>query len=304
MIASYSTTYKTLTITADQEDPFLFSKIHSIHYAKSDEVSICNTDSFSYTIADGTIPSLSVTNVTLNLTHSAGTLPNIEMKFRLLSSGIVNIKWSWAKDSQGKLPSGKRTPFEIPDDYVTTSNLSESTEETLAKYITLSNVPSFKFNVVNKDGASTVFSLNGLLYDEYLNWINVKVYTESGDNFKGIFGLGERANKDFFYKDGVYGMHSRDVATPDETGSLPGNNMYGVHPFFMYKYTTSSWVGVYYKLAHAQDWWIKNNNTLGTVDISTIAIGGVADIYIMIGSKPDTVISMYFTLVGNPVMIP
>jgi len=82
--------------------------------------------------------------------------------------------------------------------------------------------------------------------------INVRVYTETGDKFKGINNFfGERANKDFFYKDGVYGMHSRDAATPDETGTLPGSNMYGVHPFFMYKYTTDSWVGVYYKLAHA-----------------------------------------------------
>ena len=43
---------------------------------------------------------------------------------------------------------------------------------------------------------------------------------------------------------------------------------------------------------------------MGTVDLSTVTIGGVADIYIMIGKKPDTIVSMLYTLIGNPVMIP
>jgi hypothetical protein len=76
-------------------------------------------------------------------------------------------------------------------------------------------------------------------------------------------------------------MWARDIPTPDETGSLPGANMYGTHPFFMYKHKQNAWVGVLYKLAHAQDWWIKNNIVDGTVDLSTIATGGVADIYVM-----------------------
>jgi hypothetical protein len=31
-------------------------------------------------------------------------------------------------------------------------------------------------------------------------------------------------------------MWSRDIPTPDEDGKLPGKNMYGVHPFYMYKH--------------------------------------------------------------------
>lgn len=46
-------------------------------------------------------------------------------------------------------------------------------------------------------------------------------------------------------------MWSRDQPTPDETGTLPGSNMYGVHPYFMYKHKQGAWVGVLYKLAHA-----------------------------------------------------
>jgi len=98
----------------------------------------------------------------LNLSHAAETLPNIQIKFRILSSGIVNVKWTWAKDN-GKWPSSKRVPFELPDDLVSTNNLTESTTDKLSKYVSLTNSPYFKFNILNKDGASTVFSLNGML---------------------------------------------------------------------------------------------------------------------------------------------
>lgn len=142
-----------------------------------------------------------------------------------------------------------------------------------------------------------------MLFDDYLNWINVKVTSQDPD-FKGVFGLGERATEDIFMKDGVYSMWARDSLTPDENGKPPGNNMYGTHPFFMYKYKSNNWVGVLYKLANAQDWWIKNNVDAKTVDISTVATGGVADIYIMVGTKPDAVIQTYFELIGTPVLTP
>lgn len=57
----------------------------------------------------------------------------------------------------------------------------------------------------------------------------------SDTSFTGIFGLGERANKDFFFKDGVYSMWAKDIPTPIEDGKTPGNNLYGTHPFYMYK---------------------------------------------------------------------
>ncbi len=89
------------------------------------------------------------------------------------------------------------------------------------------------------------------MFDQYLNWVDVTVNTMKEGDFKGILGLGERANKDFFFKDGVYSMWARDQPTPDETGTFPSANMYGTHPFFMYKHKPGTWVGVYYKLANA-----------------------------------------------------
>ena len=77
------------------------------------------------------------------------------------------------------------------------------------------------------------------------------VVTEQGDKFRGIFGLGERASFDFFIKDGVYSLWSKDIPTPIDQGKFPAANMYGVHPYFMYKHKAGSWVGILYNLAAA-----------------------------------------------------
>lgn len=95
------------------------------------------------------------------------------------------------------------------------------------------------------------FTLNGMLLDSYMNQINAKVTVPGGDNFKGIFGLGERASKNFFYEDGIYTIWAKDQGTPLEDGKLPTKAMYGTHPFFMFRHNKESYAGVFYKLAHA-----------------------------------------------------
>lgn len=81
--------------------------------------------------------------------------------------------------------------------------------------------------------------------------------------------------------------------------------MYGTHPFYVFKHNTSSWAGVFTNLAHAQDWWIKNDKTNGFIDVSTIATGGVADIYVMLDQQnPEKIIERYYSIVGKPVHVP
>lgn len=58
-------------------------------------------------------------------------------------------------------------------------------------------------------------------------------------------------------------MWNMDTTMPFETGKSPGNNVYGTHPFFMYKSGEESWIGVFLKLAAAQDWYIKNDAKAG-----------------------------------------
>jgi hypothetical protein len=160
------------------------------------------------------------------------------MTISILEGDIVNIKWDWQLVN-GTLPAGKREARQIPDDLLNT-NLTLSTSKKLSSCVKIQNsqTTGLQISVFGKDQGVDYdyWTLNGLLYDEYLNWINVTINTtDTGDNFKGVFGLGERANKDFFFKDGVYSMWTRDSLTPDENGELPGNNMYGVHPIYMFK---------------------------------------------------------------------
>ena len=72
----------------------------------------------------------------------------------------------------------------------------------------------------------------------------------------------------------------------------------------MYKHKSNQWVGIIYNLAAAQDWWIKNDPVNGKIKIQTVAVGGIVDMYIMMGSTPDQVITKYMTLIGNPVLVP
>lgn len=119
-----------------------------------------------------------------------------------------------------------------------------------------------------------------MLLDSYLNIIHQQANTTSGDNFHGVFGLGERAGPEFFFKDGIYSMWSRDIASPEEDGKTPGKNMYSTHPFYMFSNTETQWVGVFLNLAAAQDWQIMNDESTGQVNLTTIGVGGMVDLYL------------------------
>jgi hypothetical protein len=56
---------------------------------------------------------------------------------RLLQGEIVNMKWTWATDANGSIPSNKRTPREVPDDFITTTNMNLSSG-VLGDYVKIS----------------------------------------------------------------------------------------------------------------------------------------------------------------------
>ena len=73
----------------------------------------------------------------------------------------------------------------------------------------------------------------------------------------------------------------------------------------MGKATDDSWFGVYTNLPQAQDWWIKNDNTAGTVGVTTYSTGGLGDLYFLFGNGPNEVTKMYHSaIVGHPVLVP
>jgi alpha-glucosidase (family GH31 glycosyl hydrolase) len=109
---------------------------------------------------------------------------------------------------------------------------------------------------------------------------------------------------DLFIETGVYTLWNHPQGNTVADGKSPGKNLHGSHPFYMAKANDSNWFGVYHNLAAAQDWWVLNDAASAKVYLKTMAVRGVADIYIMVGDTPDQVTQSYHHLVGTPQLIP
>ena len=213
------------------------------------------------------------------------------------------MRWTWASQ-----PNGKRTPRDLPQDIINTDPRAVPQGLVLSKYITLSD-PTAPFQVnfrsINTNDKVPLLTLRGLLFDEFVNRMELQLNTPKDTNFTGIFGLGERANTHFFYPDGVYTTYASDHGTPDEDGKAPSKAMYGVHPFFVYQHADASWVGVFSKVMQATDYWVKNYQSQGQITVKSTAIGGIGDLYVFIDRQtPESVVSQYYKVIGQPVLVP
>lgn len=74
------------------------------------------------------------------------------------------------------MPAGKRTPVDIPETLISSSNLEQSSLA-LQDFITVNTQGQFKVSFFNKNDKGTYFSIQGMLYDDYLNWISARVYS-------------------------------------------------------------------------------------------------------------------------------
>lgn len=71
--------------------------------------------------------------------------------------------------------------------------------------------------IIKNDAGAIVFTLNGMFLQDYINYMDVTVNTDSAFR-TGILGLTERVSTDLFLESGVYSLWSRDTADPVETG--------------------------------------------------------------------------------------
>lgn len=238
--------------------------------------------------------------------QTPGVMRDLNVTLSLLASGVVNVHWTYAN-----MTGVDKLPFEVPTSIVNPDKEILCETKNLSAFIETSEGPSGpgQLLIKNEDDV-VVFSFNGMILDKYLNYMSVTVNTDK-DFRTGVLGLTERVSGDLFLGDGVYSLWARDQPDPVETGKSPGNNMYGIHPFYMGKAPVSpttgkstGWFGVFANNAAAQDWWIKNNYDTGAVDVTTLATGGVGDLYIMTATSPEEVTKMYHGIVGTPVLTP
>ena len=99
-------------------------------------------------------------------------LDNIKLSLSFFDTGILNIKWSWAD------AASKRPVFPVPDQVVNSTGMRDLSNllDTLDKHVAIYNEPNFRLEVktrISPKQAPTVFSLNGFLFHEYLNWVQI-----------------------------------------------------------------------------------------------------------------------------------
>jgi alpha-glucosidase (family GH31 glycosyl hydrolase) len=189
----------------------------------------------------------------------------------------------------------------VPTDVIAPGN-SSLANASLSAFVKLQQNPDqpMQLSITNKAGEE-VYRLNGMTLATYLNVISGVAVTKAGS--PGIMGLFERISTNLFLPDGVFSLYSRDVPDPIEDGKPPGKNLYGTHPVFMAQATDDSWFGLYTNLAQAQDWWVKNSAS-GEINVTSIAVGGLGDLYFFFGEDPNQLVTAYHNLTGKPVLTP
>lgn len=114
-----------------------------------------------------------------------------------------------------------------------------------------------------------------------------------------IYGLGERMTS-FKLKNGMYTIfpYSQEH-TYDHGNSTVGGNLYGHHPFYIKcMILFDIWTGVYIHTTSPLDFIIDDEF------ITTRAINGIIDLYILPGSNRLEVVKKYHKLIGKPSLMP
>jgi hypothetical protein len=104
----------------------------------------------------------------------AGTLDNITVYVGIHDNGVINVKWTWQNES-----GHTRQVFGVPQEIVnTTPKAARLIQDTLDKYIVIRDRPfQIDFTARITTGTpETTLTLKGLLFDEYLSWVNVTAY--------------------------------------------------------------------------------------------------------------------------------
>lgn len=106
------------------------------------------SDKYYYHTKDFAAVDLTQPNATVTLESTAGALDDLKLEMSVLSTGIVNIHWTFA-DMEGK----EKIPFEIPTDIVDPKSAGLS-DSPLSDYVTVTQEQDkpIKIEVSNQKG--------------------------------------------------------------------------------------------------------------------------------------------------------
>jgi len=297
---TYDSDKETLTIQMQNPGIIPLKNMQGIYFGTAaKDLNLCDLGSAKYNWQ--ATPDVSKNTAEAVLTSPVEKARDLKVTLKLLASGIVSLKWTYNTQT-----NDVKVPFEVPLEIVAPKNDKLSETQTLADYLIVGDSSKGEplLTVKSPKNSAVVYKLFGAMLDEYLNVISGQVVINQKAD--GILGLAERVSSNLFLSTGVYSLWTLDTANPEEHGTLPGANLYGVHPFYMARATDETWFGVYTNLAAAQDWYLKRHTDDKTLmDVQTIAVGGLADMYFMFGDAPNDVTKSYHqNIVGLPVLVP
>ncbi|KAG8183257.1 hypothetical protein JTE90_006453 [Oedothorax gibbosus] len=150
--------------------------------------------------------------------------------------------------------------------------------------------PDGWLNITRKTTGAIVFKtqLSRLVFSD--QFLQLSTYTSS----QNLYGLSEQ-------KEGLRKSFNWARYTIFNQGDLPvpNRNLYGTHPFYLVVEPGGDANGVF----------LLNSNAMDVVlqpapAVSLRPIGGIFDLFIMLGPTPEDVVRQYTGIVGRPAMIP
>ncbi|CAD8187090.1 unnamed protein product [Paramecium pentaurelia] len=138
-----------------------------------------------------------------------------------------------------------------------------------------------------------IFTISELVYSE--NYIEFTHYPQN----KQMWGLGERNQVGFRFKQGIYTLYARDEPNIIEDGKRPGKNVYSSHPVLLSMEDNGKFNIMFYKSSSPMDIIYQEER------MKFITIGGIIHLKLFLGDySPRTVIKQYHNYLGGWILPP
>lgn len=197
-----------------------------------------------------------------------------------------------------RITDAEKTRWEVPQDIVPRPFMVEARPESERNYdITYTQAP-FSIDITRKkDGRHLFKSSSNLVYkDQYIS-----IRTEIDGDLK-TYGLGESTRLNHALKNGeTYTLWASDDYTASVADGESHGNLYSSYPHYM---QVDEGVGT----AYGVTFFNSNGMDVTLADdgsyIELTAIGGIIDLYVMVGPNPIDVVAELTSIIGKPAMMP
>jgi alpha-glucosidase/lysosomal alpha-glucosidase len=147
----------------------------------------------------------------------------------------------------------------------------------------------FLLRIRRKSTKETLFELRDLEFSKYyISFHNGVVCS------KFFFGLGERNQRGFRFREGIYTLYARDEPKIMENGHAPGKHVYSSHPVYLMREQSGNHHLFFYKTSSPMDFEYNGES------MKFITIGGVVHFKLFLGNHdPNTAVKLYHQYLGG-----